>query len=758
MTTTETSEKQIETATETQSTAHTTRQTFPVLDMSCASCAVSVESTLKATPGVAEAGVNFANQTAWVVYDDEKTNPTALKQAVQAVGYDLVVDTTGDAGKAHEDAKRASYLKTKRRTIWSAILAIPVVMVSMVFPHWAYTPYVAMVLAAPVVFYLGRHFFINAWKQATHGRANMDTLVALSAGIAYLFSIFNTFFPAFWEARGLAAHVYYEAAAVIIVFISVGKLLEENAKSQTSSAIKKLMGLQPDTVRIIVNDKEKERPLSAVKPGDILMVRPGERIPVDGKLTLGRSYIDESMLSGEPVPVAKKAGDTIYAGTVNQKGAFRFEATQVGGDTMLAHIIKRVEEAQGSKAPVQALVDKVAGIFVPVVIGIAVLTAVIWMIAGGEHALTHALLASVTVLVIACPCALGLATPTAIMVGIGKAAENHVLIKDAESLERAHQVKAIVLDKTGTITEGKPVVTDLIWRVNEAEQPRDKSILKALEASSEHPLATAVVDKLATENVDESKLDTFQSVTGHGVEGTLQGETWVVGNLKLLEAKGIAMADDVAQQAATLQQQARTVVYFANDQHVRALIAIADQVKETSAAAIKDLQQQGRTIYMLTGDNERTAAAVAKQVGITQYQAEVRPDDKAAFVKKLQQQGKVVAMVGDGINDSQALAQADVSVAMGKGSDIAMDVAKMTLMTSDLRSLPNAFTLSAQTVKTIRQNLFWAFIYNLIGIPIAAGILFPINGFLLNPMLAGAAMALSSVSVVGNSLRLKKRA
>jgi Cu2+-exporting ATPase len=729
------------------------KETFPVLEMTCAACAVSVESMLKSTAGVKDAGVNYANQTAWVEYDPKQAKPSDLQSSVRSIGYDLVVDVE-DPQAVQEESQRKHYEAVKKRTIWSSILALPVVIIGMFLMDLPYGNYISMVLTAPVVFYFGRNFFINAWKQARHGKANMDTLVALSTGIAFIFSVFNTFFPEFWHARGLHAHVYYEAAAVVIAFISLGKLLEEKAKSNTSSAIKKLMGLQPKTVRAIIDGVEQEIPIAVVKVGYKIIVRPGEKIPVDGVVINGSSYVDESMISGEPVPVEKKSGEKVFAGTINQKGSFQFEAQKVGGDTILAQIIKMVHQAQGSKAPVQKLVDKIAGIFVPVVIGIAIATFITWMVFGGDNAFTHALLTSVTVLVIACPCALGLATPTAIMVGVGKGAENNILIKDAESLEIAHKVDAVILDKTGTITEGKPVVTDFTWD-STSENGFEKQMLLSLESQSEHPLAEAVVNNLKSESITSLPLDSFESITARGVKGTKGDKVYFVGNRKLIDEHNIKLSDKLIELASRLQSDAKTVVYFADKNRVLAVIAIADKIKATSKNAIESLQRKGIEVYMLTGDNEQTAKAVANQVGLKHYKAEVLPSEKASFVKELQRQGKVVAMVGDGINDSHALAEADISIAMGKGSDIAMDVAKMTLITSDLQSIPKALNLSTKTVRGIKQNLFWAFIYNVIGIPIAAGILYPVNGFLLDPMIAGAAMALSSVSVVGNSLRLK---
>jgi len=731
-----------------------TKESFPVLEMTCAACAISVESMLKSVKGVEDAGVNFANQSAWVAYDHTLVTPEILQNTVRSIGYDLVIDKENE-DEVKEQAQHKYYQQIKQRTIWASVLSLPVVIIGMFFMNMPYGNWIMMGLATPVVFYLGRSFFVNAWKQARHRKANMDTLVALSTGIAWLFSAFNTVYPEFWHQRGLHAHVYFEAAAVVIAFISLGKLLEERAKSNTSSAIKKLIGLQPKTILLVdTYGNTTEIGIAQVKTNDRLLVKPGEKIPVDGTVITGESYVDESMISGEPVPVAKKSDDPVYAGTINQQGSFQFRADKVGADTLLAQIIKMVQEAQGSKAPVQKLVDKIAGIFVPVVIGISILTFITWMVLGGDDAFTHALLTSVTVLVIACPCALGLATPTAIMVGVGKGAENNILIKDAESLELAHKVNAIILDKTGTITEGKPVVTDLIWNTPQEPSPLYLSVLHALELQSEHPLAAAVVNHLksATGNI---VLQSFESLTGKGVKGTYNGQAWFVGNRKLMEENHIVIDQPSTLKAAALQEEATTVIFFAANKELLAIIAIADKIKETSKMAIETLLRNGIEVHMLTGDNKHTAAAVARQVGITSFHAEVMPSYKAAFAKELQKAGKVVAMVGDGINDSQALAQADVSIAMGKGSDIAMDVAKMTLITADLNSIPKALILSRKTVSTIKQNLFWAFIYNLIGIPIAAGVLYPVNGFLLDPMIAGAAMALSSVSVVSNSLRLK---
>lgn len=729
----------------------TVKKTFPVLGMTCASCAGSAESIVSYELGVVDASVNFATGNLTVEYLPNLTDANKLQKAVQAVGYDLLIEDEAKQQESLEAIHAENFKKLKNKTIWAVLLSLPVVTIGMFFMDMPYGNEIMWLFSTPVILWLGKDFFINAWKQTKHGSANMDTLVALSTGIAYLFSVFNMLFMDFWHQRGLHAHVYFEAAAVVIAFILLGKLLEEKAKGNTSSAIKKLMGLQPKTVMVIQPDgTEKQTAIEDVHAGAIILVKPGEKIAVDGMVILGNSYVDESMLSGEPVPVLKKENEKVFAGTINQKGSFQFEAVKVGRETMLAQIIRMVQDAQGSKAPVQKLVDKIAGIFVPIVIGIAILTFIVWIVLGGDNAVAQALLAAVTVLVIACPCALGLATPTAIMVGVGKGAENGILIKDAESLELARKVTAIVLDKTGTITEGKPQVTGVKWLDN---NDVTKDILLSIEKQSEHPLAEAVVKNL--DGVQSVSLSDFDSITGKGAKAVYNNETYFVGNKKLLAENNITIADSLVEQADAWGKESKTVIWFASSKEALSVIAISDKIKETSVEAIKQMQDMGIELYMLTGDNEATAKAIAEQTGIKHYKAEVMPQYKADFVKELQQQGKVVAMVGDGINDSTALATADVSIAMGKGSDIAMDVAKMTIISSDLNKIPQAIRLSKQTVATIKQNLFWAFIYNLIGIPLAAGVLYPINGFLLNPMIAGAAMALSSVSVVSNSLRLK---
>lgn len=730
------------------------KQVFPVEGMSCASCASSIESMLRSYDGVQDAHVNYAGKTVQVAYELEAVNPLQLKAAVNEIGFELIIEEQTEQELNERRDNTLSQLKL--RTLIAGILALPVFVLGMFFHgSFSWGNWAMLLLTTPVIAWAGQRFFVNAWAQAKHGRANMDTLVALSTGIAFAFSVFNTIYPQFFLSRGLEPHVYYEAVAVIIAFILLGKYLEEGAKDRSSAAIKKLMGLQPKTLRVVRNGVEQEIKTEDVGIGDTVVLFPGDRVPVDGEVLTGNTYINESMLSGEPLPVLKKAGDKVFSGTVNQKGSVQLKALKTGSETMLAHIIKMVQEAQGSKAPVQKLVDKIAGIFVPVVLGIAFLTFATWLLIGGEAYLTEALLSTIAVLVIACPCALGLATPTAIMVGVGRGAEMGILIKDAESLEKAQHVNAVVLDKTGTITIGKPTVTDVIWQDSEQDNSGLEVLFYSMESQSEHPIAQAVYAYYKEAGVEKQQPDYFNSITGHGVEALFKGEKYLAGNSKLLEQQFVAVSTRLKEAADALQQEAKTVVFFSNEKEALAIFAVSDPIKEGAQDGISALQQAGIEVHMLTGDNKQTAAAVASKLAIQHYQAELLPQDKADFVKALQLKGKTVAMVGDGINDAQALATADISIAMGQGTDIAMDVAGITLMRSDLGQVANAIRLSKFTVRIIRQNLFWAFFYNIICIPIAAGLLFPFTGFLLNPMVAGAAMALSSVSVVGNSLRLR---
>lgn len=728
------------------------KNTYPVLGMSCASCAARVDKTLNGLPGVYQATVNYATAVAQVEYNPKVCSDATLQSAVQDAGYDLLVDTGEDVADKAEEIRLTKYRKIKRRTVAALLLSLPIMVISMFFEDISSLKYVLWILATPVVFGLGREFYINAWRQLKHGTSNMDTLVAVSTGIAYTFSVFNLLFPAFWLSRGIEPHIYFEAASVIIAFILLGRLLEERAKQNTSSAIKKLIGLQPKTVTIIVDSDERTVPITAVQKGDTILVKPGERIAVDGVVVTGESYVDESMLNGEPVPLHKQSGEKVFAGTINQKGTFRFIADKIGSDTMLAQIIRMVQDAQGSKAPVQKLVDRIALFFVPAIISISIIAFVAWIFLAPTNGFTNGLLAMVTVLIIACPCALGLATPTAIMVGIGKGAEKGILIKDAQSLEIAQKIDTIILDKTGTITAGQPIVVESLWE-NGFEHSR--KILYSLEKLSEHPLSDAVVNTL--QNEKEISIDKFENVPGKGVKGVVGSQTYYAGNLSLLNDNHITIASHLQELANKWTQEAKTLVWFADSTQAIAAIALTDEIKQTSAQAISQLQEMGVEVHMLTGDNAISAQAISRKVGINHYKAGVLPNEKAQFIKELQANGKKVGMVGDGINDSAALAQANLSIAMGQGSDIAVDTAMATILSSDLLKIPETIRLSQLTIKTIYQNLFWAFIYNLIGIPIAAGIFYSVNGFLLNPMWASAAMAFSSVSVVLNSLRLKRK-
>ena len=728
------------------------KNTYPVLGMSCASCAARVDKTLNGLPGVYQATVNYATAVAQVEYNPEVCSDATLQSAVQDAGYDLLVDAGEDVADKAEEIRLTRYRKIKRRTVAALLLSLPIMVISMFFEDISSLKYVLWILATPVVFGLGREFYINAWRQLKHGTSNMDTLVAVSTGIAYTFSVFNLLFPVFWLSRGIEPHIYFEAASVIIAFILLGRLLEERAKQNTSSAIKKLIGLQPKTVIIIVDSNERTVPITAVQKGDTILVKPGERIAVDGMVVTGESYVDESMLNGEPVPLHKQSGEKVFAGTINQKGTFQFIADKICSDTMLAQIIRMVQDAQGSKAPVQKLVDRIARFFVPAIISISIIAFVAWIFLAPTNGFTNGLLAMVTVLIIACPCALGLATPTAIMVGIGKGAEKGILIKDAQSLEIAQKIDTIILDKTGTITAGHPIVVESLWE-NGFEHTR--KILYSLEKLSEHPLSDAVVKTL--QNEKEISIDKFENVPGKGVKGMVGSQTYYAGNLSLLNDNHITIASHLQELANKWTQKAKTLVWFADSTQAIAAIALTDEIKQTSAEAISQLQKMGVEVYMLTGDNAISAQAISRKVGINHYKAGVLPNEKAQFIKELQANGKTVGMVGDGINDSAALAQADLSIAMGQGSDIAVDTAMATILSSDLLKIPETIRLSQLTIKTIYQNLFWAFIYNLIGIPIAAGIFYSVNGFLLNPMWASAAMAFSSVSVVLNSLRLKRK-
>lgn len=751
---------------------------FPVTGMGCAACAARVEKTLKNAPGVCSAAVNYAGGIATVEWDPAVTSAETLGKAVEDAGYGLIIskDEADDADKIAAER----YKNLKWRMWWAIGLSLPVVVIGMFFMGHAWGDWISFVLSTIVLFWFGRGFFINAWKQLRHRSANMDTLVALSTGVAWLFSMSNLFFTDFWRSRGIEPHLYFEAASVIIAFILLGRTLEARAKGNTAAAIKKLMGLRPKTVIKVISDEEViEIPVEAVMPGDTLLVRPGEKIAVDGTVSSGNSFVDESMLSGEPIALEKGEGSKVFAGTINKSGSFRFRADCVGADTVLAKIIKLVQDAQGSKAPVQKLVDRIAAVFVPTIICIGLISFVIWFAFDADNGFIRGLLAFVTVLVVACPCALGLATPTAIMVGVGKGADNGILIKDAEALESAVKINAVVLDKTGTLTEGHPSVETIKLAAGEAAETcddpanrwaeeenagnavrrHDISMLLAIETMSSHPLAEAVVTYLKEKGVTPaSNVKNFRNIPGRGAEAESDGEKFYVGNRKLMTENGVEISESLLKSGEKFTADAMSLVWFGNSKRVLAVIGISDRIRLTAKEAVAQLENNGVEVYLLTGDNRETAALVAKKVGITHWEAEMLPAGKTEFVEELcKKHHKHVAMVGDGINDSAALAAADLGIAMGSGSDIAMDVAGITVISSDLRKIPQALKLSKLTVRTIRENLFWAFVYNIVAVPIAAGILYPVCGYLMNPMLAGAAMAFSSVSVVTNSLLLRTK-
>lgn len=727
-----------------------------MLSLSCASCAASSQEILLMQPGVLSASVNYANATGTIEFDTSVTSARKLKDVLVSAGYDLFIEE-GDEAEAALEKKRASeYSSLRKRTYGAIALSIPLVIIGMVpaFMSMPYANYIMWALATPVVFLSGNSFFMRAVRQLRHRKFSMDTLVALSTGTAYIFSVFNTLFPHYWHSRGLHAHVYFEASAVVIAFLLLGKLLEERAKGNTSAALRKLIGLQPKTV--IVTDalgQHREIPLAAVAVGDTILARAGEKIAVDGRVVEGSSFIDESTITGEPIPVSKSPGSQVFAGTINGEGSFTYAAQSVGRETLLGQIITMVQGAQASKAPVQQLADKVAGIFVPVVMVLALVAFAAWNIFGGTNGFSYGLLAMITVLVIACPCALGLATPTAIMVGVGRGAENGILIKDAESLEKARKIDTVVLDKTGTLSEGRPTVVSAEWFGNESMELR--SVLYTIEKNSSHPLAGAVCDFLGTTATLSGY--TITNIAGKGIIAEGAAGNFYVGSRAMLADNHISLSAVQLAWIEGSEQRGETLVLFANKSGLLAAFSVSDALKPTSAAAVHQLKQMGIEVHMLTGDNEFAAKNIASLSGVSVYRAGVSPQDKGSYIANLQGQGKVVAMVGDGINDSAALALADVGIAMGRGSDIAIESADIALITGDLMKLPQGIRLSKQTVATIRQNLFWAFIYNVIGIPVAAGALYPFNGFLLNPMLAGAAMALSSLSVVGNSLLLNTK-
>lgn len=758
-------------------------KTYPVKGMSCASCSAHVGKALRSVEGVVEVNVNLPMNRATVKFDDAACTAQQLQQSVERMGFELIIDQTDDeethifadeevaseknsANELNQTTPNTSNkkstskkcvanhneaLKQMQRNAWGAlVIAIPLLVLGII-PHlFAGQEVASCFLAAFSLWKYGRLFYTPAWKLLKHGTSNMDTLVALSISVSFIYSFCNLFFPQWFISHGMQPHLYFDSVGVITAFILLGRMLEARAKHRTTNSIRKLMQLQPkQVVCVFPNGKEVTKHVNDVKTGDVLLARPGDRIAVDGEVITGASNVDESSLSGEPIPVEKNIGDKVMAGTINKNGTLHYRAKKRATDTLLAQIVRMVQEAQGSKVPVQALVDRIAAVFVPTIIGISLITLIAWILLDSANGLTHGLIAMVSVLVIACPCSLGLATPTAIIVGIGRGASSGILIKDATCLEVAEKINAVVLDKTGTITVGHPEVK-AAWFESDSES-QWRNILLSLERQSEHPLAEAVCTFLKDETT--CKVENFTALPGNGVSGCINGCTYYVGSLKWMQEKNIPLTATQHQFANNYTHQACSLVALTDGTKILALLALTDEVKSTSATAIKQLKALGIETYMLTGDNAQTAAVVASEVGIDHYVAHTLPADKANFVKQLQAEGKKVAMVGDGINDSAALAVADLSIAMGRGSDIAIDTAMLTLLTSDLLRLPQAIRLSARTVRTIRQNLFWAFFYNVVSVPIAAGVLYPICGFMLSPMIAGAAMALSSVSVVTNSLR-----
>jgi P-type Cu+ transporter len=743
--------------------------------MSCASCARNIEDAIRSVEGVNECNVNFGTELAIVNYDSSKTDVVAIQDAVDAAGYSAV-PMQDEILAPEDDTERRERLVENRqltRKVWiSGIISIILVIGSLpimtglpifFIPAWMHAPWLQLVLTAPVLFWCGSSFFINAQKALKRHTATMDTLVAIGTGTAYLYSLFPTFFPQWFIDRGLTPDVYFEAASVIIALILLGRLLENRAKGKTSEAIRKLMGLQAKTARVIRNDcaprtgkanREIDIPIAEVVLGDIILVRPGEKIPVDGEIVEGTSTIDEAMVTGESIPVKKHPGDEIIGATINKTGSFKFRATKIGKDTFLAQIVRLVQQAQGSKAPIQRLADRVTGWFVPAVIAIAIATFILWYNIMGN--VTMALITTVGVLIIACPCALGLATPTSIMVGTGKGAENGILIKGAESLEMAHKLKAIVLDKTGTITQGKPTVTDFVTvrGITDGNELNLLSLTASVERNSEHPLAEAVVQYARSQKVKLNDAQEFEAIAGSGVQGYISERLVQIGTHRWMNELKVDTSN-LQKDWERLEYLGKTVIWIAVDRKIEAIMGISDAVKPSSVNVIRALQKMGLEVVMLTGDNRRTAEVIAREVGIDRVFVEVRPEQKASTLKQIQSEGKIVAMVGDGINDAPALAQADVGIAIGTGTDVAIAASDITLISGDLQGIVTAIQLSRATIRNIRQNLFFAFIYNVAGIPIAAGILYPVFGWLLSPIIAGAAMAFSSVSVVTNALRLR---
>jgi P-type Cu+ transporter len=739
--------------------------TLRLRGMSCAACAKGIEAALRSVPGVSQGDVNFATEQAVVLYDSQTTSLQHIQAAVDEAGYAayLLEDPLADEDAAQQRIQRLETRRLSQKVWVGAAISIFLVVGSVpamtgielpFIPMWLHNGWLQAALTAPVQFWCGKSFYTNAWKALKRRAATMDTLIVLGTSAAYLYSLLITAFPQILTHQGLAPERYYETAAVVITLILLGRLFERRARTHTSDAIRKLIGLQAKTARIVQRGKEVDIPITAVEVGDIVVVRPGEKIPVDGAVIEGTSTVDEAMVTGESLAVKKVAGDEVIGATLNQTGSLKFRAKRVGKDTFLAQIVKLVQDAQGSKAPIQRLADQVTGWFVPAVIVVAIATFLVWCFL--LHKPTLALIAMVEVLIIACPCALGLATPTSIMVGTGKGAEYGILIKGADSLELAHKLQTIVLDKTGTLTQGKPTVTDFV-SVSGTDAQRELKLLQlaaSLERHSEHPLAEAVVNYAQSQGVEPLTVEDFEAIAGSGVQGTVSGEWVHIGTARWLQEQGI-QTQALQRHQAQLEALGKTVIAIAVNQTIQGVMGISDALKPSSGAVVQTLQRMGLEVIMLTGDNRATAMAIAQAVGIQNVLAEVRPDQKAAQIKALQQAGKIVAMVGDGINDAPALAQADVGIALGTGTDVAIAASDITLISGDLQGIVTAIALSRATLRNIRQNLFFAFIFNGVGIPIAAGVLYPMFGELLNPMIAGGAMACSSVSVVTNALRLR---
>lgn len=717
------------------------KEVFAVTGMACAACALSVESMIGSLPGVTKASVNYAGANVFVSYDPNKTNPSEFVNAVESIGYGLLIEEENLQSKL-DDIENKLFSELKKKLIIAALFSVPVFVLSMfhIF-HFDYKNWLLLALSIPVIVYSGSGFYETAWKQARHRMVNMDTLVALSTGIAFIFSLINTVFPQLFLNQGIEPHVYYESATVIITFILAGKFMEERAKSKASSAIRYLMGLQPKTLTLLRDGEEMELSLGMVAPGDIVLVRPGDRIPVDGNVNSGESYVDESMITGEPIPVLKNKDIEVFAGTLNKNGSLTIIAGKAGKNTLLAGIIALVQEAQSAKPPIQKLADKIASVFVPVVLFISLVTFLAWWFLGPPPSSTLAFLTTISVLIIACPCALGLATPTALIVGIGRGASRGMIIRNATTLETACKIDTVVFDKTGTLTYGNPVVANSNW-YHESELLRQ--ILYTIEKNSTHPLAGAIVQYLGYQKTLD--LTHFEDIAGKGVKAQFENMEYLVGNKTFMQEHSVKFDLDFADDR---------LIYFAENDVVKATFLIDDKLRSDAKDAVAKLKKQGIEVYLLTGDAESAASRMAAEAGITNYAARILPAGKNDFITELKAKGRVVAMVGDGINDSAALAKADLGIAMANGSDIAIETAGIILIHSDLLAVSKVITLSKATVKIIRQNFFWAFIYNIFAIPIAAGVLYTSTGFLLNPMIAGAAMAMSSVTVVTNSLRLR---